>query len=384
MKIEKNVLKKLLSRVSQNVPKKTIMAIVSNVLVEVKNNKMRVTGTDLQNVCYAEIPIDSEEVFSFTVNCEKFKKALNMRGDIIDIKYIDEANEKVIISSGETNVELSCLPVVDFPQMPKQEISYQRTVSAKKLVDAINKVKSAISEDSSRVVLTGVYIGFKKEYTEVVATNGKRICRVSIDNDNLVETQGEFNEFQTILPIACINNLSNLETEKKVKKEDGEVVEECDVTIQLYNDKNNATFMADFTQDMFSATTKVIQGNYPNISQFLEIPNKNSIKINIIAADLLESMKFVTSFSEKEIICFETVGNQAHLSVNEDSERVSDSVIVDHIGGDFKVNFNPKYVLDILSKIGSNNVEFSFADSVSPFSIVNENFVSIVMPIRNA
>ena len=261
MELNKTEFKNAVARISSAIPKKAIIPNLCNVLFESNNGIIKLTGSDLNHICHTQYNAGEIEDVSFTVNCEKLKKALSMRGDKITINYVDEPSRKIVIGNGITTVELECLPVHDFPAFNKPETSHTRKVSATKFVDIVNKVKFAADKNGARVNLQGVYVNFTETEMQVFCTDGKRIAYCSEPCSDIVEKDS----FGFNLPMKSVDIINNLNV-TPIKNEDG-TTSEPEVVISV------SETTVEFFQNDFNTVSKVITEK-PPVESILNMINK--------------------------------------------------------------------------------------------------------------
>lgn len=378
MELNKTEFKNAVQRISSAIPKKAIIANLCNVLFESKDGVINLTGSDTNHMCNTSFNAEGVENVSFTVNCEKLKKALSMRGEKITLNYINEPNEKVIINNGTTSVELECLPVHDYPAFNKTQAIHTRTVSAKRFVDAVNKVKFAADKNGARVSLQGVYINFVNNELQIFCTDGKRIAYYSEPTSELIDD----GEFGFNLPMKSVEIINNLNTTSS-KDSEGNIIEQT-VTISA------SETTVEFTQSDFTTVSKVITEK-PPIESILNMINNGAVfkeaesSFKVDSVKISESLKFINSLCEQSSgINVSRNGNMLHFSVKNGSQMVDDEIEIENIKeSDTKTYCNIQYLIEPISNFGKDEVVFEMKDPVSPFFIKADNFKYLLMPMRN-
>ena len=375
MKIEKNIFKNAINRISGSVQKKGVIPILSNVLINCEDNLMTITSNDLNNVCSVKIPIkDNLGNVSFTANFEQLKKVGMLRGKEIQINYSNEDNkEKIVVNDEKTTIELSCLPVEDFPTLKEENFITQINMCVKDLIESLNKVKNAADDGvGSRKALTGIYIEVKNNEAIFTATNGKRICLVKTNVCSFGNSG-----FNCLLTNKCVENLKNLDCSVS-KDENGNEVEPI-VKIKLFEQ------MITFEQEDFCVTSKIMKENYPFEQVYDMTMNKftcNSVSL-LKANELSESMKIVSNFLNEEKICFDFKDNELIIHGSNDNENVKDSVSIEKNSQDnFSMMFNNKFLIDNLQYFQDETIKIETNGSVSPFRVHDENYYILIMPMK--
>lgn len=377
MELNKSEFKAAVARISTAIPKKAIIPNLSNVLFESKGGIIKLTGSDTSHICHTTFVADGVEDVSFTVNCEKLKKALAMRGDKVTLNYVDAPNEHITISNGTTSVELECLPVCDYPAFNKPNTNHTRKVSAKKFVEIVNKVKFAACKDNSRKALQGVYVNFTENEMQIFCTDGKRIAYCSEPCAELIDKDA----FGFNLPMKSIEIINNLnitatQNEDKTWNEPEVVINASEATVE-------------FTQSDFSTVSKVITEK-PPVDSILGMINGGTVfteansSFKVESSTILESLKFINSLCEiSSGVKISRNENKVHFSVKNGSQNIDDEIEVENIkAGEIEINCNIQYLMESISSFGTESVVLEMAETTTPFFVIADNFKYLLMPLR--
>ena len=377
MKLNKSEFKGAVARISNAIPKKAIIQNLCNVLFESKDGVIKLTGSDVSHICYTTFKAEGVEDVSFTVNCEKLKKALAMRGNEITLTYHEAPNEHISISNGVTSVDLECLPVYDYPAFNKPTASHIRKISAKKFVEIVNKVKFAACRDNSRKALQGVYVNFTKDEMQIFCTDGKRIaycsepCAELLDNDT----------FGFNLPMKSIEIINNLNV-TATQNEDKTWIEP-EVTI------NASETTVEFIQDDFATTTKVITEK-PPVDSILGMINGGTVfteassSFTVESVNIAESLKFINSLCEPSSgVKISRKENKVHFSVKNGTQNIDDEIEIENIkDGEIEINCNIQYLMEPIASFSVEKVAFEMSEPLKPFFIMANNYKYLLMPLR--
>ena len=148
--IKRDVLLKSLNLAQGVIEKKNTLPILSNVLLQVKNNKLAVVATDLDLVFYDEI----SDIKIITEGCTT--TSATVLYDILrkisanaELKFELKSENKLSLKSENSDFNLLCLPTDNFPNFEddfvNNEISFMYEISLSKieftLLRVINVVK---------------------------------------------------------------------------------------------------------------------------------------------------------------------------------------------------------------------------------------------------
>ena len=141
-----------------------------------------------------------------------------------------------------------------------------------------------------------------------------------------------------------------------------------------------------FSFDQTELLTKLIDGNFPEYEGLIPVNNTHSMKVNKTAfskaVDRVSTIAFERSRAVKMVIN----GNILELYVSsEDSSQAKELLSIESECNDIQIGFNSKYILETLSIIDGDTVEFKLLDSFSPAvirDVENHSYCHVIMPMR--
>ena len=366
--INRDIFLKSLSHAYGIIEKKTTLPILSNILIEAKNSKIRITATDLDIIYSEDIPvIDLKNEGSTTTSASVLFDILRKLESGSKVALSLNSTNKLKLISDNSKFNLLCISPDNFPL--SNEDTKQKTfeISSEKLLKLLNKTKISISNDETRHYLNGIYLHKtniqNKSFLTGVATDSHRLSSSSLEIDPTTEFES------IILPKKAIFQLISL-------------LEQNSSSIKISNNKSKIQFkMNDGV-----LISKVIDGRFPDYSKVVPKDNtkllevklnefKNSIeRVTTVSSDRKEGLKMTIS---KEIL---------QLSVNNPNSGEG----VENINGNFNsesmiISFNSKYLLDIASQIENEKILINLKDPGSPVLIKDlsdKNSFHVVMPMK--
>ena len=157
--IDRDIFLKSLSHANGIIEKKTTLPILSNILIEAKNSKIKLTATDLDIIYFEEI---------IPLKITKEGSTITSSNILYDILRKLQSNTKVELSLSSTNklklisenskFNLLCMPSSNFPHSEDDSSQNKFEISSDKLLKLLNKTKISISNDETRHYLNGVYL----------------------------------------------------------------------------------------------------------------------------------------------------------------------------------------------------------------------------------
>ena len=129
--VEKKTIFKSLSHLQSIVDKRNALPILSNILLEVRNNELIMSSTDMDISIKESIECNVKEKGSTTLNAQIMFDIIKKLPDTSEIEFISNDGKILTIRSSVSKFSLSCLPKDEFP------IIETKTSNSKKI-----KVKS--------------------------------------------------------------------------------------------------------------------------------------------------------------------------------------------------------------------------------------------------
>ena len=366
--INRDILLKSLGHAYGIIEKKTTLPILSNVLIEAKNSKIKITATDLDLIYSEEIP---------TKDLTKEGSTTTSANILYDILRKIESNAKIEISlqdvnklklvSGNSKFNLLCISPDNFPLSGEDIKEKTFEISSQEILKLLNKTKIAISNDETRHYLNGIYLHKtnldNKSLLTAVATDSHRLSSSSL------EINSDIGFESVILPKKTVFQLISL-------------LEQGTTITKISNNKskikfetNNGILISKVIDGRFPDYTKVIPKNNDKILEIKLNEFKNSIeRVTTVSSDRKEGLKMILS------------NNSLQLSVNSPNGGEGiENINVKFNSEDMSISFNSKYLIDIASQIENDSIIINLKDAASPVLIrdlSDKNSFHVVMPMK--
>jgi len=366
--IKRDVLLKSLTLVQGIIEKKNTLPILSNVLLNVTNGKLAIIATDLDLVFYDElsaVKISTEG--STTTSATILYDILRKISGNSDIKFDLKNENKLNLVTDNSDFNLLCLPVDNFPNFTDEFETGEISFNASKVLSLLNKTKIAISNDDTRHYLNGIYLHLTESqdrtYLTGVATDSHRLSSSSIE----IDKGKTFHSI--ILPKKTVFQLCNLLIDTNEK-----------VLIQTSENK------IQFKIGKIKLTSKVIDGKFPDYKKV--VPTGNDKSLTVLSSDFVQAIERVitVSLDRKEGVKLNLGKNNIKFSVNSTNSGEGNEVIKSNFTGEeMIVSFNSKYLTDIASEVEDKNLKINLKDPVSPVlieDISDKNSYYVVMPMK--
>ena len=349
------------------IEKRSTLPILSNVLIEAKNENLKIVATDLDLIFILFISnIEISEEGQTTTQCSVMYDIVRKFNNETKINFNLVSENKINLESDKSTFNLNCLKASEFPITEENFRENEFQLNSKKLLKLLNKCKFSISNDETRHYLSGVFLHVteneSKKYLTAVATDSHRmaISKILLSEDIIFEP--------IILPKKTIFQLCSL-----LDNYDGEV--------KISNLKSKIKF--EFNKSILMS--KLIDGKFPNYFQV--IPKDNQKKLEIDLKLFLTSVDRVASVSldKKDGLRMNLQNNNLNLSVNNSNSgdgKESLPVKFDH---ELDISFNPRYLIDVASNMDGDKIEIFLKESGSPALVKDPadfDSIYVIMPMK--
>src|SRR5690242_3576884 len=157
------------------VERRQTMPVLANVLLSARDNRLAITGTDLEVELVAATKVGLEQPGDITVPGRKLLDIFRALPDGVSITLSTEG-ERVSVRAGRSRFTLSSLPAAEFPVI--EEINAQQTLSIaqgefRRLID---KTHFSMAQQDVRYYLNGLLIETDGKALRAVATDGHRLA----------------------------------------------------------------------------------------------------------------------------------------------------------------------------------------------------------------
>ena len=366
--INRDVFLKALGHAHGIIEKKTTFPILSNVLIEAKDSKIKITATDLDIIYFEEVSAQEiKKEGSTTTSASVLYDILRKLQPNAKVELLLQSSNKIRLIADKSKFSLLCLPPENFPLSDEKIEQKNFKVNSQKLLKLLNKTKISISSDETRHYLNGIYLHKisyeKKSFLCGVATDSHRLSSSSLEIDPNISIE------PIILPKKTVFQLIYL-------------LEQNDSDINICNNKSKIKF----EMNNGVLISKVIDGRFPDYSKV--VPKGNDKVLQIKLSEFKNSIERVTSVSSdrKEGLKMSISKSGVQLSVNNPTSGEGiENINANFNSEDLNISFNSRYLTDITSQIENETIIINLKDAGSPVLIndfSDKNSFHVVMPMK--
>lgn len=361
IKILKDELVKNIQNVQNIISSKSSLPILSNVLIEAEQGKVRLTSTDLDIGISSIFIAEVEEDGAITVPAKRFSEIVKELPDE-DIIINTMKNNSMAIKCGKCFFKILGLPKEDFPKLPEFEKEPHIIIEQGVLKRMLNMTHFSMSRDETRYVLNGALFLFKSNKLTIVTTDGKRLSL--IEKEIGKELPGK----SVIVPSKTIHELI------RVLRDEGEM--------KIIFSENQIKFESGNT----TIISRLIEGEFPNYDQVIPSQIKDKIVINREQFLLGVKRAALLTTQDSQSIKIDIMKNKLIISKSNPSiGEAKEEIETTYKGPDIIVGFNPNYLMDALKVIPKDEIEIEISGPDKPTVMRIENwYVYLVLPMQLA
>ncbi|TPG55596.1 DNA polymerase III subunit beta [Ewingella americana] len=361
--VEREHLLKPLQQVSSPLGGRPTLPILGNLLLQVTEGSLLLTGTDLEMEMVAKVALSQpHEAGATTVPARKFFDICRGLPDGAEISVALDG-DRMLVKSGRSRFSLSTLPATDFPNLDDWQSEVEFTLPQATLKRLIEATQFSMAHQDVRYYLNGMLFETEGEELRTVATDGHRLAVCSMPIGQALPSHS------VIVPRKGVMELVRL-------LDGGEAL------LRLQIGSNN--IRAHVGEFIF--TSKLVDGRFPDYRRVLP---KNPDKTLQAGCDLLKQ-----AFARAAILSNEKFRgvrlyvshNQLKITANNPEQEEAEEILdVGYEGTEMEIGFNVSYVLDVLNALKCEDVNLLLTDSVSSVQIedaASQSAAYVVMPMR--
>ena len=366
--INRDIFLKSLGHAYGIIEKKTTLPILSNILIEAKDSKIKITATDLDIIYSEEVKVEElKKEGSTTTSASILYDILRKLESNAKVELSLQNNNKLKLVSGNSKFNLLCISSDNFPLSDENVEQKTLEIPSQKLLKLLYKTKISISNDETRHYLNGIYLHKinldNKSFLSGVATDSHRLSSSRLEIDSAFDFE------PIILPKKTIFQLISL-------------LEHNTKNIKISNNKSKIKFET----DNGVLISKVIDGRFPDYSKV--VPRNNDKVLQIKLNEFKNSIERVTTVSSdrKEGLKMNISKDCLQLSVNSpNSGEGIENIDIKFNFEDVNISFNSRYLIDIASQIENELIVIVLKDAASPVlvqDLSDKNSFHVVMPMK--
>ncbi len=365
-------LAKGLSIVGRAVAPRSTLPVLGNVLLATDAGRLKLSATNLEVGINCWIGARVEEEGATTVPARTFVDLVNaLPPDQVDMELVTRT-QTLNLRAGRSEANIKGIDAQEFPIVAVPDDEGGISVEPDVLRTAVSQVAFAAATDESRPILTGVLAKFEDSQLTFAAADGYRLSVRTIPLPQPVS-----DPFNIIIPARALTELGRISGEQKDP-----------IIITVTPTRNQVIFqLTDIV-----LVSQLIDGNFPDYRQI--IPRESLTHTIADTAAFLKACKAALIFAR----------DAAHITrvhIKPGSELVPGHVVIsatsaetgDDVsefdatvkGDEIEIAFNVRYMIDLLSVVGTPQVAMDTTTSSSPGvvrPVGDTDYTHVIMPMH--
>jgi DNA polymerase-3 subunit beta len=371
--VEQSVLVDGVNWVSRSLSTRPIKTELLGIVIDATNEEIHLSASDLETASKAHFPAEIKEGGKVLVPgrlLAEISRSLPNKA----ITFILEGT-RVLVTSGSAKFTLPTLSIDEYPKLP--ELPDTTGVIASDLFStAVAQVAIAAGRDDSLPTLTGVHVEINEDTVTLAATDRYRLAVREL-------------QWQPSTPSFSTTALLRARTIADAAKSlTGTKSVSLSFAAATSNDR-----LAGFASDGRTMTSRMLDGTFPPYRHLL--PQEVTTTALIEVATLLDSVKRVALVTDKTVpLRLNFSNNTLSLEAGAGEEaQATEAIEILLTGEDISIAFNPVFLADGLTAVGTKFVQISFTGANKPAILMGksdkdggliENYRYLLMPMRYA
>ena len=361
LRIAKSYLSQGIQIVSKAVPSKTTMSILECILIDASGNDIRLIANDMELGIETKVQGIIINRGIIAVDAQIFFNIVRKLPDDDVVIYTE--GEKITITCRKAKFTILGKDGTDFSYLPDIEKNNEVKVSQFTLRDLINRTIFSISGNESSGMMTGELLEIRDDRLRMVALDGHRIAIRNVQLSNSYEDR------KVIIPGKTLSEISKI------------LSGDTDKDVHIYFAEKHAMFEFDDT----IVVTRLIEGEYYRIDKMLSSSYKTRIKVQRKEfLSCIDRATLLVKEEDKKPVIIMIGEDSMELKINTTIGSMDEVIEITKDGEDMNIGFNPKFLIDALRAIDSEEITLYLVSPKAPCFIRDEEekYCYLILPVN--
>ncbi len=362
-------LQQQLAAVSKVVNAKNALSILDNFLLEVKEDSLFITGSDQETVMTARMEISNQgNDGKIAINAKRLMEVVKEVSNFPLTFQIDDNSGSVDLLFPGGHFSFMGVDAAEYPHsFETDDLSVEMIIPAEVIQSGLDYTLFAISSETIRPMMTGVYWDFHEGDITFVGSDTHKLVRY-------INTAYHPNRETSFIlpgkPAGILRSLIGKDTEN----------------VKIRKDEKSAIF----SFGDFRLGCRFVKGNYPNYNRV--IPQDNPNELTVDRTVLIAAMRRVSLFASKasSLVKMTMKDNTVELHAQDldYSTKADERIGCSYEGNPLSIGFNSVYMLEVLNNLPGDSIVVKLSDPGRPGLFMpfeqkeNENVVMLQMPMQ--
>lgn len=358
---------KNLQQISGVISNNTVLSVLEDFLFELKDNTLTLTATDLETMMRVQMEV--AEAQGDGRICIPSKILLDYLKNLPEQPITFNINEQdlsIEMSSSVGKYKIGGEKADDFPKEPAPADTTAFNLTSISLIESINKTLFAVSNDTLRPAMTGVYFELDKDGVTFVSTDAHRLVQFRRTDVSCPAKEG------FVVPKKPLQQLRS-------------TLPADDTQLNL---SYNSSHLFVNTAGM-SMSCRLIDARFPDYKAV--IPGDNPYKLTVNRTDFVSALRRVGIFANKTTnqVVLDINGNALQLSAQDIdfSYEGKETLSCQYSGEDMKIAFNAKLMIEMVSNMDGEELQIDLSTPTRAGifrpteKAENEDVLMLLMPL---
>ncbi len=374
--IDRDIFLENLNIISRGLPVKSSMPILTGIKLEVTDNDLFMTSSNMYisiEVMISDKSLNVTEKGKTIIPGKFFIDIIRkVNSKTISLSLIE--NKILLIKVDRGEYKLNVMDIMDYPNINFVVLENPLILNAKTFKTIIKETCFATSISEKKPILTGVNFKLNENSLKCISTDSYRLSQ------KVITLEENSNDFNITIPNKSLEELSK-------------VLDNYDDNISVYFSNNKILFK--YNNVLFQ--TRLLDGSYPDTSKL--IPSSFPIKLIFNKDELIEAVERVSLLSprdkekDREItysIIKLNISKNKKIEITSNNNQIGEAkeelIALDiQCENGLKIAFSSKYLIDALRSFDTVEVAIELSSEVKPFILTNNldnNLIQLILPVR--
>lgn len=358
----KTNLQKGVNIVSKAVPTRTTMAILECILIDASTNEIKLTANDMELGIETKIEGEIIERGIIALDAKIFSEIVRKLPDS-EVVIETDASFKTSISCEKAQFNIVGKSGEDFSYIPYIEKNEPIILTQFTLKEVIRQTIFSISDNDSNKLMTGELFEINENQLRVVSLDGHRI------SIRFINMKNHYDHKKVVVPGKTLQEISKI------------IPGNVEENVEIYISDNHIMFQFEST----TVVSRLIEGEFFKIDQMLSSDYETKVTVNKRELlDCIDRSTLLVKEGEKKPIIMGVNNNNMELKINSFIGSMHEEIDVVKEGKDILIGFNPKFFIDALRVIDSDEVSLYMVNPKAPCFIKNDEgkYIYLILPVN--
>lgn len=366
-----------LSYASQASETRSLLPVLQNVRITIKDKLLSVCGSDSEVESHAHYDIENADSSEgvITVSGRKISSIVKSLSDNTPISF-EIADAKFVIRAGSGKYTLTTLSADLFPELPQDKPIAVLSVQAAKFLQLMDHVSGSTASGEKvqkNPVIGGVEFKLGLKALRLAATDGFRLAKAYMPPEDYNISQLEDQGLVTVIPNKCLALLKSAISSNPSEQ------------LHIQITENGLIFHIGSA----SLTSRSIAGKFPDLER--ATPKSVSTPLVINPKDILDAVRAATICADDSKTAYVILNLKNNiLTTSSYSKGTDDESCIEtdcaYDGDEITIGFQSVLLTDVISTLLSNdNIELHIKDpntGIKVHGVGKPELMHVVMPFR--